>query len=294
MQDDRDGPSTADVSVLGLGAMGSAIAATLVRAGPRVAVWNRSPGRMAPLAALGAQPVSTAEGAVRASDVTIMVVLDAEAARATLDLAPGAIAGRTIVNFSSGGPEDLAALRDLVIKAGGRYLGGEIIAYPRNIGHPQAFIRYWGDEAAFEAHREILGRLAGHTPFHSPAVGATLGPAITLQMFAAMGSFYEAVALGARLGGNAPEVARTVVAATRFFVADALDDAVRRLEQNDFGGEQATIDTHVDGLDKFAAALAPLNAPTLTFDAFLAYLKQAQAAGLGGEDVAATVKALAG
>lgn len=51
---------------------------------------------------------------------------------------------------------------------------------------------------------------------------------------------------------------------------------------------------HIDGLDKFAAALAPLNAPTLTFDAFLTYLKQAQAAGLGGADVAATIKALAG
>lgn len=199
MQDQRDGRATAEVSVLGLGAMGSAIAAALARAGGPVAVWNRSPAKTAPLTALGARPALTAEDAVRASDVSIMVLLDAEAALATLAAAaPDAIAGRTIVNFSSGVPDDLAALRDLVTGAGGRYLGGEIIAYPRNIGHPQAFIRYWGDAAAFEAHRDVLGRLAGHTVFHTAAEGATQGPAITLQMFAAMGCFYEAVALGVR------------------------------------------------------------------------------------------------
>lgn len=281
------------MSVLGLGAMGSAIAAALVKAGASVVVWNRSPEKTSPLAALGARAEPTAGHAVAASPVTIAVVLDAHAARETLAVAPDAIAGKTIVNFSTGGPAEIVELRTLVTEAGGRYVGGEIIAYPRNIGHPQAYIRYWGDEAAFENHRAVLSKLSGHAPFHSPSEGASLGPAITLQMFTALGCFHEAVALGVRLGGSAADLAPKLAQATRFFVADAIDDAVRRLEQDDFSGQQATIDVHIDGLDKFADVLSPLGAPTLMFDAFLAYLKRAQSLGLGSEDVVATIKALA-
>jgi shikimate 5-dehydrogenase len=38
----------ADVTVLGMGAMGRALAATLVESGRSVTVWNRTPGRAVP------------------------------------------------------------------------------------------------------------------------------------------------------------------------------------------------------------------------------------------------------
>ena len=41
---------------LGLGIMGSAMAANLVKAGFDVTVWNRSPEKCEPLVALGAKP----------------------------------------------------------------------------------------------------------------------------------------------------------------------------------------------------------------------------------------------
>ena len=42
------------ISVIGLGAMGSALARALVKAGHEVTVWNRSPQKMEPLVDLGA------------------------------------------------------------------------------------------------------------------------------------------------------------------------------------------------------------------------------------------------
>ena len=43
-----------DISVIGLGAMGSALARALVKAGHGVTVWNRSRQKMEPLVGLGA------------------------------------------------------------------------------------------------------------------------------------------------------------------------------------------------------------------------------------------------
>jgi predicted dinucleotide-binding enzyme len=55
------------VAVLGPGTMGAAMARSLVRAGLPIDVWNRTPQRAAPLAALGASahagPAQSAAGA---------------------------------------------------------------------------------------------------------------------------------------------------------------------------------------------------------------------------------------
>ncbi len=43
-----------DVTVIGLGAMGSALARALANAGKRVMVWNRSPDKAQAMTAVGA------------------------------------------------------------------------------------------------------------------------------------------------------------------------------------------------------------------------------------------------
>lgn len=45
------------IAVIGLGAMGKAMADNLVQAGHQVSVWNRSPAPVAELAAVGARPL---------------------------------------------------------------------------------------------------------------------------------------------------------------------------------------------------------------------------------------------
>jgi len=52
------------VGFIGLGAMGSAMASNLIKAGHEVTVWNRSPGPTEPLASLGAKVVKSADRAV--------------------------------------------------------------------------------------------------------------------------------------------------------------------------------------------------------------------------------------
>jgi len=48
-----------DISTLGLGLMGSALARSLVNGGHDVTVWNRSPAKIQPLVDAGAAPAAS-------------------------------------------------------------------------------------------------------------------------------------------------------------------------------------------------------------------------------------------
>ena len=75
-----------DIGFIGLGAMGSAIVANLLKAGHRVRVWNRSAERAAPLAEAGAQVVASVADAF-AGDAVISMLADDAAVRAVIDAA---------------------------------------------------------------------------------------------------------------------------------------------------------------------------------------------------------------
>jgi 3-hydroxyisobutyrate dehydrogenase len=84
----------AKISVLGLGAMGSRMAANLIKAGYQVTVWNRNPSAVQALVAAGALAAPTPKEAARDADFVIAMVRDNEASRQVwLDSDTGALAG---------------------------------------------------------------------------------------------------------------------------------------------------------------------------------------------------------
>jgi len=64
------------VAVLGTGIMGTGMTHSLLRSGLDVTVWNRHPGRAAPLAADGARVAATAAEAVADADAVITMLWD--------------------------------------------------------------------------------------------------------------------------------------------------------------------------------------------------------------------------
>ncbi|MGW7201810.1 NAD(P)-dependent oxidoreductase [Streptomyces chryseus] len=147
------------VSVLGLGMMGSALAAALLKAGHPVTVWNRSAAKTGPLVAQGATPAETVTDAVAASPLVIVCFTtndNVTDALATVDLT-----GRTLVNLTNGTPAQARALATRAEKQGAAYVDGGIMAVPQMIATPAAYILYSGDEQAYETHRPTLAALGG-------------------------------------------------------------------------------------------------------------------------------------
>jgi 3-hydroxyisobutyrate dehydrogenase-like beta-hydroxyacid dehydrogenase len=62
------------VSVIGLGSMGSALAAGLLAGGQQVTVWNRTEQRISPLVELGASRATAPAAAIESSPITIVCV----------------------------------------------------------------------------------------------------------------------------------------------------------------------------------------------------------------------------
>lgn len=99
------------VAVLGTGLMGAGIARSLLRAGHRVTVWNRSPGRAAPLAELGAAVAGSPAEAVGEADVVLVTVFDAASVLAVLEAAGRAAPPDAVwVQLATIGPEGTAAV----------------------------------------------------------------------------------------------------------------------------------------------------------------------------------------
>lgn len=86
----------AKISVLGLGAMGSRMAANLLKAGHAVSVWNRTPAAADALVTAGAMQAASPKEAAAEADVVIAMVRDDGASR-DVWLAPqtGALFGMT-------------------------------------------------------------------------------------------------------------------------------------------------------------------------------------------------------
>jgi 3-hydroxyisobutyrate dehydrogenase-like beta-hydroxyacid dehydrogenase len=81
------------IGFTGLGIMGSAMAANLLKAGFPVTVWNRSAGKCAALTALGANMAASPRAAAEESDIVIAMMATPDAVSAVRDGADGIVAG---------------------------------------------------------------------------------------------------------------------------------------------------------------------------------------------------------
>ncbi len=169
------------VTVLGLGLMGSALARAFHSAGHRVTVWNRNPAKTAPFQELAAVAPSVHD-AVAASGTVVISLLDYRAANDLLT-APEVervMAGKTVVQLTTGTPADAREGEAWAHRLGASYLDGAISGYPRTIGTDANEIFYAGDPVVFDAHRDMLAALGGKATF----CGADVGAAATLDLAA--------------------------------------------------------------------------------------------------------------
>jgi 3-hydroxyisobutyrate dehydrogenase-like beta-hydroxyacid dehydrogenase len=150
-----------DVTVIGLGPMGRAMARAFLARGYRVTVWNRTESRADELVAEGAERAATVRDALAASELVLLSLTDHHALYAVLEPATEALAGRVLVNLGSHTPR---AARDAARWASGHgatYLTGGVLASPPDIGRPGASTFYSGAQEVFDAHRETLEVLTG-------------------------------------------------------------------------------------------------------------------------------------
>ena len=166
-----------ELTCVGLGLMGSALARALLAAGHRITVWNRSPGKAEALVGLGAQEARSFAEALAASPVALICIDNYASTRALLEPEgkAGRLAGRTIASLTTGTPREAEELSAWVQAQGAGYLDGAILAGPNEIGSKTGDILISGEPVAWEVAKPFLTCLAGKVRHVGQRVGAAAG-----------------------------------------------------------------------------------------------------------------------
>jgi 3-hydroxyisobutyrate dehydrogenase-like beta-hydroxyacid dehydrogenase len=186
-----------NISVIGLGDMGSALAHTLLNQGYAVTVWNRSAQKAEPLVSAGAALAASASDAVAASSATITCIKSHRQTRELLAMDPAVLKGKTIIELSTGDASDAEDLVAFLESNGADYLLGMINAYPSKVGEAETTIITVGPESTWAEYQPVIMALGGKSTYvgDQPAALAVLFAALftTRQSFM-FGMIYGALA----------------------------------------------------------------------------------------------------
>ncbi|GHB76430.1 3-hydroxyisobutyrate dehydrogenase [Streptomyces viridiviolaceus] len=281
------------VTVLGLGNMGSALAAALLDRGHPVTVWNRTPQKAAPLTDRGARLAATPAEAIAASPLVIPCVLDYDTLYALLDGGTDSLSGRAVVNLTSGSPEQAHEALAWFRSHGADYLDGAIMTTPPGVGNPEVMFLYSGPREVFDAHRATL---------------AALGDPLYLAADPGLASLYDAALLGlmwSTMTGwlhGAALVGAEKVTATAFtpvairWLSTVNSFLTRYAEQVDaarYPGDDATVDVQIATIDHLIHAAAARGLDTALPALLKSTMERAKAAGHGSDSFASVIEVLA-
>lgn len=209
------------VTMLGLGAMGSALAAQLIESGYPVTVWNRTPGRDVDLIDRGAHRGATVADAIAAHPLVVACLLRADSVHETLDPVVGLLRGKSLLNLTTTTPNEAREMAAWAAEHGIDYLDGAILAVPAMIGSVGAQVFYSGSQTVFDRYRPVLDSWASSTFDGADAGRASL---IDLAMLSGMYQMFAGFFHGAAMVGSEGMTATEFAArATPFISAMAGD-----------------------------------------------------------------------
>lgn len=163
------------IAFLGLGAMGSRVAANLLKAGHILSVYNRSAKAADALATAGARVATTARDAVKDADYIISMLRDDDAARAVwLDGNDAAMAGvkpgALLMESSTVTPTWTAALAKAAHTAHARFIEAPVLGTRPQAEAGQLIYLIAGDAKDFDDAKTVLAT-AGGAFHHTGAIG---------------------------------------------------------------------------------------------------------------------------
>ena len=151
-----------NISVIGLGSMGFALAETLLKADFNISVWNRTSSKAQKLENKGANICSTPNEAFKNSQYIVASLSNYEAWNNIIDSnqIDMDLSGKTIIQLTTGSIEEVTALNDWVKKYNGDLLEGIISCFPSQIGTEESLILLAGSNNSINNCKDIISILS--------------------------------------------------------------------------------------------------------------------------------------
>jgi 3-hydroxyisobutyrate dehydrogenase len=275
-----------EVAWIGVGAMGSRMAARLHEAGHDLVVWNRTREKAEEL---GVPVASSARAAAERAEFIFTMLADPAALEAVTEADDGVIAGlrdgAVLVDMSTVGPQPIARLAEQM-PAHASLLDVPVLGSLPQAESGTLKLFAGGEDAVFDRARpllEILGEPLRTGPLGSGAAAKLIANATLVGTIALLG---ETLALADSLG-LPRETAWEVLAATPLAA-----QAERRRPAVDSGEYPPRFRLSLARKDADLVLATDPDLPALA--AAREHLAAAEAAGLGDEDYAAVLKHIVG
>jgi 3-hydroxyisobutyrate dehydrogenase len=282
------------VGFIGLGTMGSAMAANIARAGFALRAWNRTPGRAPELADLGATFAETPAAVAADSDVVVICVSDTPDVEAILfgpdGVAAGAREGTLVVDCSTIAPSGSWRFAERLDGLGLAMVDAPVSGGSEGARNATLTIFVGGHERDVERARPVL-RAMGRTITHVGPIGA--GQAVKAVNQVILAGAYLGVAEGLVLAIKAGLDVNQVIEALGDGAAQSwvLANRSSRMVDNDYPlGFKLSLHRKDLGI---ALALADQLGVSLPLAALTAALESGLIAqGHGDEDMSALARAI--
>lgn len=278
------------ITVIGLGLMGAALARAIQRAGHDLTVWNRSAEKMQPFIDDSVAAAPDVTSAITASPV-VLICIDNYAVTDGIvksdEISP-LLAGRTVVQLSTGTPREARATAEWMKTHDIAYLDGAILCGPPAIGTDASQILLSGDETAYERAGRLLECLGGTVRY----LGTNISAASALDLAWLCDVYGRFLAVTHAVCLCEAEDVGVDDFATLFEEGSAIRHYANVIHSADFGNCTATLRVWRAALQRIQAQGQDTGINTDFPDYVDSLLKKAIDAGYGEEHVMAMVKIL--
>jgi len=194
-----------NIGFAGLGIMGSAMAANLLKAGFNVTVWNRSAQKCAPLAEMGAAVAASPRALAERCDIVIAMMANPQAVQLVRDGADGIIAGlskgKGYLDMSTVDAQTSIESARLAHARGALFLEAPVGGSRKPAEDATLTIMAAGDRQLYETSLPVLEKLGKKIMFLGESgQAARMKLANNLVMCGALTALCEGVALASASG----------------------------------------------------------------------------------------------
>ena len=273
-----------NVTFLGLGKMGNAMAAHVLAGGHDLTVWNRSPGKAGNLIDKGAQEAASVADAVRDADAVVIMLFDGASVRPVLqEIIAAARPGTLVIDCTTIGAAAAREFGQSASEAGLRYVDAPVVgslgpatdgtlgivagASKEDLAAALPLLELWGDADRIRHVGEV-------------GSGNALKSVINLTLGVAMGGIAEALRLAHDLALDRNVVLDVLETGPLGFSAK---QKRKMLESGEFDAATFTLDAMIKDLD---LALTSAHEELPVTGATKSIADEASMAGHGEDDYA--------
>ena len=281
------------VAVIGLGAMGKALALALLDAGAEVRVWNRTKSKSEALKDQGAIVCESAYDAISGSTYVVVCVSDYAAWLSVMESqnVKHALVNRNVIQLTTGTMAQVKEHKRLIDQFGSCLIDGSIICFPSQIGTEDASLVVAGNQSSLDSCVDILEAIAPSYTYLGDNIIApvVLGRALISQ---ALGSIFGAIN-GAALceaGGISLSHYSKYLCRSNPILKEELQRICNSIESDDTVSTEASIKTWSEGQTAILDVANALDTDTSFQAALKSLFQRASADGLGEHDISALIR----